>query len=205
MATAPAEDQSPRTVTMWLDPVCPFSWNTARWLASAADAAGVIIDLRMMSLAVLNEGRELPAPQQSRMNDSRRVGRLMTAISDELGTGALRTAYFAFARQHFDHSTEVSERLANHVVHAVGAQHTTAAALDDASLDSAVAKSHQASQNALGDAGGSPLLTIDGRTVFGPVLTAVPDAGDAPALFDAVSALIRAPEFSQLNRPRTHA
>lgn len=191
-------------MTMWLDPVCPFSWNTARWLVMAADAAGRVVELRMMSLAVLNEGRELPAPQQARMNDSRRVGRLMTALSDELGAGVLRAAYFAFAQQYFDHSTEVSDQLAEHVVHAVGARYTTAAALDDASLDSAVAKSHQASQNALGDAGGSPLLTIDGRTVFGPVLTAVPDADDAPALFDAVSALVRAPEFSELSRPRTH-
>lgn len=204
MSTATTEDQSPRTVIMWLDPVCPFSWNTARWLASAADAAGHTVDVRMMSLAVLNEGRELPAPQRARMNDSRRVGRLMAAISDELGAEVLKTAYFAFAQQYFDHSTQVNNQLAEHVVHAVGAQHTTAAALDDASLDSAVAKSHQASQNALGDTGGSPLLTIDGRTVFGPVLTAVPDADHAPALFDAVSVLVRAPEFSQLSRPRTH-
>ena len=204
MSTVPAKDQSQLTITMWLDPVCPFSWNTARWLASAADAAGHTLDVRMMNLAVLNEGRELPAPQQARMNDSRRVGRLMIALSDELGVGVLKAAYFAFAQQYFNHSTEVSERLAEHVVKAVGAQHVTAAALDDAVLDSAVAKSHQASQNSLGDTGGSPLLTIDGRTVFGPVLTAVPDAERATDLFDAVSALVRAPEFSELSRPRTH-
>lgn len=125
MVVASGGSQRSAAITLWLDPVCPFSWNTARWLASATDA----FDLRLMSLAVLNEGRELPPPQRARMNDSRRIGRLMAALADELGPQALRDAYFAFADQYFDQSTEVSDTLADHVLHAVGAARTTAAAL----------------------------------------------------------------------------
>jgi hypothetical protein len=36
-----------------------------------------------MSLAILNEGRELPPPQQARMRDSQQIGRLMAAIHGE--------------------------------------------------------------------------------------------------------------------------
>jgi len=68
-----------------------------------------------------------------------------------------------------------------------------------------VAQFHQASQDALGDTGGSPLLTIDGHTVFGPVFTAVPDPDETSAVFRAVAALVRTPQFSQLHRPRGHA
>jgi hypothetical protein len=78
--SASHSDRSELMVTLWLDPVCPFSWNTARWLRAVAEKTGLAIDLRMMNLAVLNEGRQLPPAQQARMNDSRQIGRLMSAV-----------------------------------------------------------------------------------------------------------------------------
>jgi hypothetical protein len=198
-------DGLPGTVTLWLDPVCPFSWNTARWLTAAADKAGFDIHWRLMSLATLNEGRELPPPQQARMHDSRKLGRLMVALRGELGAGAMAKAYFAFGHRHFNQSAALDGELVEHVLAAVGARHVTAAALTDASLDAVVRESHRASQEALGEAGGSPLITIDGHTVFGPVLTSVPAPEATLAVFDAVATLVLTSEFSQLQRPRNHA
>ena len=195
----------PSVTTLWLDPVCPFSWNTARWLTAAADKAGFAIDWRLMNLATLNEGRELPAPQQARMHDSRQVGRLMVAVRRELGVDAMVKAYFAFGHRYFDQSAALDDELVGHVLAAVGARHVTAAVLTDTSLDAAVQESHQASQVALGATGGSPLITIDGHTIFGPVLTSVPTADKTLEIFDAVATLIGASEFSELQRPRTHA
>ncbi len=88
-----ARNRGPTTVSIWLDPVCPFSWNTARWLKGLAGERGLTIDWRLMSLAVLNEGRELPAPQQARMRDSRRIGRLMAAIGHKHGAEAMGFSY----------------------------------------------------------------------------------------------------------------
>jgi hypothetical protein len=198
-------DGIPSRVTLWLDPVCPFSWNTARWLAAAADKAGFDIDWRLMNLATLNEGRELPPPQQARMHDSRKIGRLMVALRGELGASAIAKAYFAFGHRYFDDSAAVDSELVQHVAGVVGARQVTAAALADASLDPAVLESHRASQKALGETGGSPLITIDGHTVFGPVLTTVPAPDKTLAVFDAVAALVLTPQFSQLHRPRNHA
>src|SRR5271156_438748 len=191
-------------VRLWLDPVCPFSWNPARWLAAAADKAGFDIEWHLMNLAMLNEGRELPPPQQARMKDSRQVGRLMVAVRGELGAGAMDRAYFAFGEQYFGHSAVVDNELVAHVVRAVGARHITAAALSDTSLDAAVSESHQASQKALGETGGSPLITIGGHTVFGPVFTCVPAPDKTLVVLDAVTALVLTPQFSQLQRPRSH-
>jgi 2-hydroxychromene-2-carboxylate isomerase len=195
----------PSTVTLWLDPVCPFSWNTARWLTAAADKAGFDIEWRLMNLATLNEGRELPPPQQARMHDSRKVGRLMVALRGELGADAMAKAYFAFGHRYFDQSAAVDDEPVGHVIAAAGAGHVTAAALSDASLDAAVKESHRASQAALGETAGSPLITIDGHTMFGPVFTSVPAPDATLAVLDAVATLVRTPQFSQLERPRNHA
>lgn len=191
-------------VTLWLDPVCPFSWNTARWLRAAADKAGFALEIRPMNLAVLNEGRELPPPQQARMNDSRTVGRLMAALGDELGADAFSDAYFAFGQLYFDHSAPVDDDLATSLLRSAGASRTTAAAMTDQSWDSVVRVAHEASQSALGDIGGSPLVTIGGHTVFGPVLSAPPEPDRTVAVFDALVTLVATPQFHQLHRPRTH-
>jgi hypothetical protein len=52
---------------------------------------------------------------------------------------------------------------------------------------------------------GSRLITIDGHTVFGPVLTSVPPVDETSAIFEAVVTLVRTSEFTQLERPRAHA
>ncbi|BCZ21500.1 DsbA family protein [Mycobacterium senriense] len=198
-------DRTAPTVTLWLDPVCPFSWNTARWLRAVAQATGLSIDWRLMSLAVLNEGRELPPAQQARMRDSRQIGRLMAAVMREHGAAGWTAAYFAFGERYFDRSEPVSADLVAQVLMAAGARGATAAAVSDASFDDLIRTQHEAGQQALGETGGSPILRIGEHTLFGPVLTALPDAHAATAVFDAVATLAATPQFAQLQRPRTAA
>ncbi|OBH40127.1 DsbA family protein [Mycobacterium mantenii] len=198
-------DQTEPKVTMWLDPVCPFSWNTARWLRAVAERTGMAIDWRLMSLAVLNEGRELPPPQQARMRDSQQIGRLMAAVARDGGADGWAAAYFAFGERYFDHSEPVDAKLIAHVLMTVGVGGGAAAAVSDESLDVWIRQQHQAAQDALGETGGSPILRIDGHTFFGPVLTGVPAEEDAAAVFDAVAILAATPQFTQLQRPRSAA
>lgn len=204
MSSAQSDQTEPK-VTLWLDPVCPFSWNTARWLRAVAEKAGWAVDWRLMNLAVLNEGRELPPAQRARMRDSQQIGRLMTAIAREPGTTGWVGAYFAFGERYFDRSEPLDASLVARVLMAVGARGAIAAAVSDASLDELVRQQHQAGQDALGETGGSPILRIGEHAFFGPVLTALPDAQAAAALFDAVATLAATPQFAQLQRPRTAA
>lgn len=196
------ENPSSPAVTIWLDPVCPFSWNTARWLQAVADKTGMVVEWRLMSLAVLNEGQEMPPKQQSRMHDSQRVGRLMAAVRDQHGNAGLAAAYFAFAERYLDRSEPLDDGLVQQVLDAVKSWDVTVDVVSDPSWDELVRRSHQAGQEALGETGGSPILRINGNTFFGPVLTATPDPQVVETMFDAVAALAAIPQFAQLQRPR---
>ncbi|OBE97606.1 hypothetical protein [Mycobacterium sp. 852002-10029_SCH5224772] len=198
-------DHTEPKVTLWLDPVCPFSWNTARWLRAVAEATGSAIDWQLMSLAALNEGRDLTPAQQARMRDSQQVGRLMAALARDHGPAGWVDAYFAFGERYFERSEPIDANLVAHVLMTVGARGATAAAVSDTSLDGFIRHQHQAGQEALGETGGSPILRIGKHAFFGPVLTALPDAEAGTALFDAVATLAATPQFAQLQRPRSRA
>ncbi|OPX13189.1 hypothetical protein [Mycobacterium sp. AT1] len=199
------DETDPRTasVTIWLDPVCPFSWNTARWLVKASDAVGFEIDWQLASLAILNEGRELPPQQQARMSDSRRIGRLMAAVRRETGSAGLSAGYFTFGEHYFDQSPGVvDDDLVTKVLTSANAGGVSASALTDSSLDELVATSHACGQTALGETGGSPIVSVGGHAFFGPVLTSVPTDDQTAPLFTALATLAATSSFTQLQRPR---
>ncbi|KMV16327.1 disulfide bond formation protein DsbA [Mycobacterium heckeshornense] len=189
------------SIDLYVDPICPFAWVTSRWLLNAASATGRSVALRQMSLAVLNDGREVAPPQRAKLEWSRRVGRVCAAATDQGGSSTFGNLYEALGARMHHGDGNWADAMVKEALAATSCSSALVDALDDPAWDDAVKAAHQRSQDALGGSGGSPIIAVDGRGFFGPVLTALPARDAGIALLDAVVTAASTPEFAVLQRP----
>ena len=88
------ESRTP-VVDLWVDPACPWAWMTSRWLVAVTQVRQIDLRWHLMSLSVLNEGRDLPADYRTLMDGSWAPVRVLAAgdalgFVDEAGELALR-------------------------------------------------------------------------------------------------------------------
>lgn len=190
-------------VDVWFDPACPFSWMTSRWLVEVAQQRPLDLHWHVMSLAVLNEGRELPPLYAERMRDARRAVRLAVAAAQRHGGEVLGDLYTALGERIHLQQRGFDDAVAHEALAVLGLDADLIGSLDDASYDDAVAASHRGGQEAVGDDVGTPVVAVNGRAFFGPVVTPIPHGQEGLDLLDGLLLLSRTPAFSELKRARS--
>jgi len=190
-------------VDFWFDPACPWAWLTSRWMDEVALVRDVDVRWHVMSLAVLNDGRDLPPEYRTFLEQAWGPVRVIVAAAELHGEKHVKALYDAMGtRRHpggrSDTSAIIAESLAE-----VGLPPELAAFAETSEFDEQLRASHAAGIGLVGEDVGTPVVAIDGVGFFGPVITPAPRGEVAGRLWDGLALVTSVPGFFELKRTRT--
>ena len=190
-------------VDLWVDPACPWAWITSRWLLAAKEVRDVTVSFHVMSLAVLNEGRDLPENYKELLALAWKPVRVLIAAEQQHGNEIVEPLYSAMGRRYHVENNKNLDVVISESLAEVGLDASLADAATSTQFDEALKASHHAGMDPVGFDVGTPVIHVNGEAIFGPVVTPAPKGEEAGRLLDGVLAVMSIPGFYELKRSRT--
>ncbi|WAX76387.1 DsbA family protein [Streptomyces sp. KMM 9044] len=188
------------TVDFWFDPQCPWAWIASRWIHEVERQRPISTRWHVMSLAVLNEGRDVPRRYREGMGYG--PVRVCTAAEQKYGPEVLGRLYTELGNRYHHEKAPKDRATVEAALEAAGLDLGLATAMDSTEYDTALRKSHHAGMDRVGYDVGTPVIAVDGNSFFGPVVTPVPRGEAAAKLWDGVLLVTATDGFYELKRTR---
>ncbi|NBE93415.1 DsbA family protein [Nonomuraea sp. KC401] len=188
---------------MWFDPSCPYTWVTSRWLLEVRKVRPVEVRWHVMSLSVLNEGRD-DDPEGDPEGYLWVPVRVCAAVLRHHGQEALGRFYTALW------TTGGGDWIADlrTALKSAGLPAELAAAGTSTDYDDDVRASHAEGVALVGEHVGTPIVAVTGTgggadgggrvAFFGPVMSRVPRGEDAGRLWDGTLLVAGTEGFHEL-------
>jgi len=191
-------------VEFWFDPVCPWAWMTSRWIQEVERLRdGVEVDWNVMSLAILNEGRDMDDAHKKSHAFSKRACQVAAGVKAELGNEAMVKFYDTIGTINHNEGRLGEEGTLEEAVEKAGVPAEFLTRADNGEFDELLLASHNGAIHRVGDEVGTPVIAVNGVAFFGPVISPAPRGDMALQLFDGVVAAAGYDGFFEIKRSRT--
>jgi protein-disulfide isomerase-like protein with CxxC motif len=197
-------EQERTQLDFWFDPLCPWAWITSRWVLEVEKVRPVEARWHVMSLAVLNENKEgMDERYKELMQKAWGPVRVCIAAEQKFGPEVLLPLYTALGTRFHNEKRDRDRATIEAALAEAGLPVELADAAESTEHDEALRASHKDGMDRVGYEVGTPVISVDGTSFFGPVVSPIPRGEDAARLWDGVLLVAKTDGFFELKRSRT--
>jgi hypothetical protein len=181
---------------------------TSRWLLEVQKVRPIEPRWHIMSLTVLNEDKDVPESYRAQIADAMGPVRVVAAVQAKYDSETVGRLYTELGVRFHDQNRKGGDTLRETVeeaLEAAGLDRGFADAMDSTEYDQVVRASHADGIDRVGQEVGTPVISVEGVSFFGPVISPAPKGEEAGRLWDGVVLVAGTDGFFELKRSRTRS